>query len=1033
MKNIPFLMSTYNIHQYYTQIEKSIHYGGSKNERSIRRPFEDLINSYAIPRDLLLIPELDFLTPFGKKVTPDGTLKDALRLDWGYWESKDTNDDLGREIERKFAAGYPNSNILFEDSQTAILFRQGSELGRCPVQELEPLHHLLTDFVSYTRPEVKGFRQALEQLKSDLPQIARTLREMIDKQNLDNSSFKQAQTNFLSLCKESINIDITSAEIDEMLIQHILTEDIFVSIFDDTMFHQENNISKELQKLENTFFTGNVKRATLNNIKPYYSVIKSSASQIADHKEKKHFLKVMYENFYKAYNPKAADKLGIVYTPNEIVKFMVDSTDYLLYKHFNKFLESDGVEILDPATGTGTFISDILEHLPKNKLVHKYKNEIHCNEVSILPYYIANLNIEATFKQKMGYYEEYPNICFVDTLDNIGFGFSGKQTSLFGSMSAENAERVKAQNARKISVIIGNPPYNAKQENYNYQNANRTYKQIDKRIKDTFIKNGTAQNQIVVYDMYTRFYRWAMDRINDNGIIAFITNRSFIDSRSFDGFRKSIQEEYTYAYIIDTKSDVRANPKISGTKNNVFGIQTGVAIMFLIKQTKERGQKCQIRYTSMLDEWTRKEKLSWFDEHHLKEIDFDFIIPDAKQNWINQSENDFETLLPIIDKRAKGKGTAQSVFKLFTSGIKTQRDEWVYDFNKEALSKRMAFFIDVYNLTLNKLNFENKFDIKWDRELEGYLKRRVSKKFEKNKIITSLYRPFIKQHFYFDKHFNGMTYQWIDIYSSNQINYFIAFNTVGNNKDFHCLGTDKIIDLHATGDSQCLPLYRYDGNGNRLDNITDWGLQQFIVNYKDDSITKEAIFHYTYAVLHHPEYRTKYGLNLKREFPRLPFYTNFDQWVIWGKALMDLHIKYETVTPYALERREGKPGPQQPTLFSLPIPKTQLPQADTPLAGKLPKVYLKTDKSAGAIIIDELTTLTGVPAIAWEYKLGNRSALEWVLDQYKEKKPSDPTIAAKFNTYRFADYKEHVIDLLQRVCTVSVETMKVIDQMPKTD
>ncbi|GAB4035432.1 hypothetical protein GCM10028774_24790 [Spirosoma jeollabukense] len=1026
-------MSTYNIHQYYTQIEKSIHYGGSKNERSIRRPFEDLINSYAIPRDLLLIPELDFLTPFGKKVTPDGTLKDALRLDWGYWESKDTNDDLGREIERKFAAGYPNSNILFEDSQTAILFRQGSELGRCPVQELEPLHHLLTDFVSYTRPEVKGFRQALEQLKSDLPQIARTLREMIDKQNLDNSSFKQAQTNFLSLCKESINIDITSAEIDEMLIQHILTEDIFVSIFDDTMFHQENNISKELQKLENTFFTGNVKRATLNNIKPYYSVIKSSASQIADHKEKKHFLKVMYENFYKAYNPKAADKLGIVYTPNEIVKFMVDSTDYLLYKHFNKFLESDGVEILDPATGTGTFISDILEHLPKNKLVHKYKNEIHCNEVSILPYYIANLNIEATFKQKMGYYEEYPNICFVDTLDNIGFGFSGKQTSLFGSMSAENAERVKAQNARKISVIIGNPPYNAKQENYNYQNANRTYKQIDKRIKDTFIKNGTAQNQIVVYDMYTRFYRWAMDRINDNGIIAFITNRSFIDSRSFDGFRKSIQEEYTYAYIIDTKSDVRANPKISGTKNNVFGIQTGVAIMFLIKQTKERGQKCQIRYTSMLDEWTRKEKLSWFDEHHLKEIDFDFIIPDAKQNWINQSENDFETLLPIIDKRAKGKGTAQSVFKLFTSGIKTQRDEWVYDFNKEALSKRMAFFIDVYNLTLNKLNFENKFDIKWDRELEGYLKRRVSKKFEKNKIITSLYRPFIKQHFYFDKHFNGMTYQWIDIYSSNQINYFIAFNTVGNNKDFHCLGTDKIIDLHATGDSQCLPLYRYDGNGNRLDNITDWGLQQFIVNYKDDSITKEAIFHYTYAVLHHPEYRTKYGLNLKREFPRLPFYTNFDQWVIWGKALMDLHIKYETVTPYALERREGKPGPQQPTLFSLPIPKTQLPQADTPLAGKLPKVYLKTDKSAGAIIIDELTTLTGVPAIAWEYKLGNRSALEWVLDQYKEKKPSDPTIAAKFNTYRFADYKEHVIDLLQRVCTVSVETMKVIDQMPKTD
>ncbi len=255
----------------------------------------------------------------------------------------------------------------------------------------------------------------------------------------------------------------------------------------------------------------------------------------------------------------------------------------------------------------------------------------------------------------MGYYEEFPNICFMDTLDNVGFSFGGNQTNLFGTMSAENAVRVKAQNARKISVIIGNPPYNANQQNENDNNKNREYfgdrkKKIggvDGRIRETFIAQSTAQ-KTKVYDMYARFYRWAMDRLDQNGVVAFITNRSFIDSRTFDGFRKCVQQDFAYAYIIDTKSDVRANPKISGTKNNVFGIQAGVAVMFLVKQPKPAGEKCQIRYVTMPDEWTRKEKLTWFEEHPLEKIGFDFITPDAKGNWINQADNNFDSLLPVI-------------------------------------------------------------------------------------------------------------------------------------------------------------------------------------------------------------------------------------------------------------------------------------------------------------------------------------------------------------------------------------------------
>ncbi len=1036
-------MSLQTISQYYADVDRVVQYGGNRKETAIRTSFYNLLNQYAQPRDLFLIPELDYRLPNGKTIYPDGTLKDALRLDWGYWESKDTSDDLAREIQKKFTAGYPNANILFEDSQTAVLFQDGAEVGRCAVRNPTELDRLLTNFVSFTRPEIKTFRHALAQFSADVPQISDALRDMIAKQNADNQAFRAAQTAFLTLCQTSINPDVTTADVHEMLIQHILTEEIFTTVFDDPAFHQENNISQELHKLENTFFTGAVKRNTLDTIKPYYVVIRTEASRIANHTEKQRFLKVMYENFYKAYNPKAADRLGIVYTPDEIVKFMLQSTDHLLHQHFGKILASDGVQILDPATGTGTFITDLLDYLPKDKLAHKYRHEIHCNEVAILPYYIANLNIEATFKQKMGYYEPFPNICFMDTLDNMAFNFAGNQTNIFGGLSAENALRVKAQNERKISVIIGNPPYNANQQNENDNNKNREYFAdrkkklggIDGRIRQTFIAQSTAQ-KTKVYDMYARFFRWAMDRIDaeKGGIIAYITNRSFIDSRTFDGFRKCIQDEFSFAYIVDTKSDVRANPKISGTKNNVFGIQAGVAVMFLVKLPRKEtkpGDKCQIRYVSMPDEWTRLEKLTWFQDNPLKTIGFDFITPDQNANWLNMVENDFETLLPVV---SENKG--ESVFRLSANAIKTNRDEWVYDFDRQTLLRKCQYFVEIYNEEVGKGFVDNEgldYSIKWSRDLKNKL---ISKKriiFNEGKVVKSGWRPFTNQFFYSEKIMG-------DVFTQNHVEMFglkldkpnrtINLSGTSAMKPFQVLCSDGPTDYEFVEKNQCLPLYRYDAAGNRIDNITDWGRAQFVAHYGDDSIMKEAIFHYTYAVLHHPAYRTKYELNLKREFPRLPFYQDFAQWAAWGKALMGLHIDYETVTPYALVRRDAVPKEKvvATPLFSETIGKNQL--AQTPVAAKAPKPRLKADEQAGQIEIDDQTTLSGIPPEAWQYRLGNRSALAWVLDQYKEKKPTDPTIAERFDTYRFADYKEHVIGLLARVCTVSVETMRLVNQMP---
>ena len=1013
-------MSVQAIQQYYTKVEKLIQYGGSKNETSIRSAFQNLLEQYCVEKNLILVPELEYKTKYGSTVEPDGTLKDALRQDWGYWESTDTFDTLDEEISKKIEKGYPTTNILFEDSQTAVLFQNGIEVSRADFKDENALHALLVAFVGYEPKEVQTFRAAIEKFKQDLPDLVTELRQLIEEQAEKNSAFAQARTDFLELCRESINPHIVMADIREMLIQHILTEDIFITIFSNAQFHEENNISRELKKITQTFFVGAIHKNILLKIDPYINIIKAAASNISDHHEKQRFLKVFYENFYKAYNPAGADRLGIIYTPNEIVRFIVDGADHLINKHFNRVLGDKDVEILDPATGTGTFITELIEHLPKNILPYKYENEIHCNEVAILPYYIANLNIEYTFFQKMNQYSEFKNICFVDTLDNLGFYFDKKQ-SHFLSISTENLERIKHQNQRKISVIIGNPPYNANQLNENENNKNREYPQIDKRIKDTYIKNSTAQ-KTKLYDMYSRFIRWASDRLAPNGVLAFITNRSLIDARTYDGFRKVVADEFSDIYIVDLGGDVRANPKLSGPKNNVFAIQTGVAITFFVKKETDKSSPCKIYYTRRPEMETAREKLQFLSSTKFEELPFTHIIPDKNNNWVNLTENDWDDLVPAASTETKLGNISlehKAIFKLYSLGVVTNRDDWVYDLNSDALTRKVKFFINFYNQQVTKLSGTATSDeivklldytIKWTRAVKKDITKGITYKFQPDCIRDCLYRPFIRKKLYFNRQLNEMQYQNPLIFpSANTENRVIFFNGT-NNVHWNPLASKILVDLNAVyGGSQCLPLYRYDNLGNKVDNITDWALKLFKKHYKDSKITKEAIFHYVYAIIHYPAYREKYAINLKREFPRIPFYENFHQWETWGRKLMNLHLNYEVVRPYPLKRINLKANKAKPTIK--------------------PKAILKTDKQAGTINLDKVTTIKGIPKVVWEYKLGNRSAIEWILEYYKERKPKDPTILEKFNTYRFADYKDQVIDLLQRVCTVSIETMKIIKEM----
>lgn len=1012
-------MSQLLINQYLADLDRLRRVSGANRESVVREAFKDLLKAWGRSRDLQFIPEHEYITPTKERRYIDGALLHGLRVPFGYWEAKDTDDDLDEEIVKKFRRGYPQTNIIFEDSTKAILIQSGQEIIRCAVDDVEKLQKLLELFFGYQRPEIANFRKAIEQFKLDLPAVLTALRERVDGAYASNKAFAAAARAFLDQARETINPSVTDADVREMLIQHVLTEDIFARVFGDSDFHRENNVAKALYALERLFFRGDVKQQTLHALEPYYAAIRSTAALIQSHSEKQGFLKAIYENFYKVYNPKAADRLGVVYTPNEIVRFMVESADWLCEKHFGKSLIDSNVEILDPATGTGTFIVEILEHFRGRPaaLKFKYVNELHANEVAILLYYVANLNIEATYATITEEYAEFPNLCFVDTLDNtdaLKTHIGQHYGDLVGGISPENVERIKRQNERKISVIIGNPPYNANQQNENDNNKNRVYPEIDKRIKATYIKQSAAQ-KTKLYDMYTRFLRWASDRIEEDGIISFVSNSSFLHKHSFDGFRAVAEGEFNELWVLDLKGDARTsgeNRKRQG--GNIFGdqIKVGIAVYCFVKKRGTQGFR--IFYDAVRDYAKADEKIE-FVHAPFRERKMVVLRPDAKHNWLNITSNDFGNFIPAATKDAKATriaGQEQAIFKLYSLGVSTNRDEWLYDFDARVLARKVCDLIAAYDAVSEDVE-EFPDTLKWSETLKRRKRAGKSEPFSATRIRRIAYRPFVAESLYQSPLFIDRPGLTGELFPPQGANRAICFSDISSCTSYCVLAVDRLADLHfgaAVDGYQQVARYRYAA-GQRLDNITDWALAQFCSHYGERSgITKDDIFGYVYGVMHDPIYREIYAVNLRREFPRIPFYPNFRRWQDWGQTLLDLHISYETVEPF-------------------PLVRTDLPDKKVRAAGQMPSVILKADRENGIILLDAETQLAGVPPEAWGYQLGNRSAIEWVLDQHKERTPKDPTIRQKFNTYRFADYKERAIDLLMRVATVSVNTVKIVEAM----
>ena len=998
------------IHKYRDAHTQTVLHGGSLNEQTIRQDFINLINAFAQERNLRLIPELR--DPSNNTI-PDGTLKDQYQCTYGTYEAKDPKDDLDQHIQIKLQnKGYTSDNILFENAKIAVLYQDGKEVQRIDITNDKALENIIRQFLDFKRQEIQDFQQAVQTFKNNIPDLLTSLRTLIHKAQ-HKVQFTHQRNAFLKQCQAQINPNITNQDIREMIIQHFLTSKLFNSVFTEVDFHRDHHLASKIDQLCRLALDKTIRYDFEMKNQHFYKTLEIKARAITNHHDKQGFLKTLYEEFYKAYNPKAADRLGVVYTPNEIIRFMIQTSDLLLLRHFKTSLSQKNVNILDPATGTGTFITELIDFLPKAHLKSKYKDEIFASEVAILPYYIASLNIEYTYRQKMKNYEPFENIAFVDTLDNeAALDQVKQQKKMRFGITEENVRRIEEQNKAKISVIIGNPPYNANQQNYNDQNANRKYEAIDQKIKTTFAKASTAQ-KLKLEDMYVRFYRWAIDRLDPKkgGIVAFITNNSFLTARGFDGFRQWIYQDFDYLYIIDLGGNIRANYGKKLKLGNVFGIQVGVCISFLIK-TSVKNERQKLFYHALEDQQSKESKLNILKGLRFEEIDFEEIMPDANHNWLDLTDNDFEDLLPLCSKQtklSKVKFKEQALFKLYSLGINTARDAWVYDFDTANLKRKVDFFCKYfekiksdYDSLSDKKDFKDT-TLKYTSELVAHLDKKSRLEFNPSRIRLGLFRPFIKKYTYFDKIITHRIYQQDNIFSiidKERDNKVIQFSGLSHSKSFHCLATNLLPCLDNIEKGQCLPRYRYNQDGHKIDNITDWGLKQFRKHYPSLEISKDDIFDYVYAVLHCPKYRQTYEQNLKRDLPRIPFYEDFEKWAAAGKKLLNLHLNYESVDPYPLRRLEVKVD--------------------------YVKVKLKADKAAGEIMIDSQTRLGGIPAAAWAYELGNRSALEWVLDQYKEKGIRDKTVREKFNAYHFSDYKEGVIVLLQKVARVSVETAGII-------
>lgn len=852
---------------------------------------------------------------------------------------------------------------------------------------------------------------------------------------LDDTKHREAFQEFLNGLQNNLNPSITEENAIEMLSQHLITKPVFDALFEGYEFTNKNPVSVSMQTMLDLLEEQALEKET-QTLEKFYASVKERASGIDNAVGKQSIIKELYDKFFNTAFPKMAERLGIVYTPIEVVDFIIKSADDALRQEFGVGLSDKGVHILDPFTGTGTFIVRMLQSglIKPEDLPYKFQNEMHANEIVLLAYYVAAINIEETYHDLTGEYHPFEGMVLTDTFQMQEGEGSLKGTNAF----PENSQRAKKQNKNDIRVIVGNPPYSAGQGSQNDGNQNMVYTKLDERIRNTYAMSATAGNVRNLYDSYIRAVRWASDRIKDKGIVCYVSNGSFIDSNNMDGLRKCLVDEFSAIYCFNLRGNQRTSGETSrmeGGKIFGSGSRASIAITMLVKNPETKG-KCKLFYHDIGDYLSREDKLKILSDFgSIKGMKWRNITPNSSNDWINQRDPAFDKFISLGSKE---KTTEPLIFGSYALGLTTNRDAWAYNFSSQNLNLNMKRMVDFYNSQVDEfmasgqkqdvdkfINTDPKL-ISWSRALKGHLSKFNKHSFQEDSIVHGGYRPFCKQNVYFNRTFNEYVYSLPKFFPTKSDNLAICVTGIGASKGFSSLIVDSVPNLHFHDTGQCFPLYFYEDSGShgslfetgkqseytRRDNILDATLTTFRKAY-DSNIAKEDIFYYVYGILHSIEYKSRFETDLKKLLPRIPLAKDFWSFSNNGRSLAKWHLNYETVEPYPVVESSG----------SLIIdPKSHF-KVTKMTFGKNSKAVDKT-----TIIYNSNITLTGIPLEAYEYVVNGKSAIEWIMERYQFTRDKDSQITNDPNDW--SDDPRYIIDLVKRIVRVSMETMKIVNSLP---
>lgn len=873
-----------------------------------------------------------------------------------------------------------------------------------------------------------GNRREWSDWAEDVGEICQAQIKHIKKVIDGNKNSQKALADFTQELKATLNGELDEDSVIEMLGQHVVIKPVLAALFKEYPFADENPISKAMTEILSKLDQDGMNKCTAL-LEPFYADVARRMRSANDPEIRQTLIKDLFDKFFKVAFPKMKDKLGIVYTPIEIVDFINKSVDYLLRKEFNKSLADHDLHILDPFTGTGSFIVRMMQSglIGKEDLKYKYNHDLHANEIVPLAYYIASMNIETAYHDIIKDAEYKPNDIMVWT-DTFA---ENQKSDLFKTPLSENNKKQENENNAEIRVIIGNPPYSVGQKSQNDDNANEHYEKLDNRLRETYVARTNATLKGKIFDSYTRAYRWAADRIHDSGIVAFITNAGWLDSASYDGMRKCMVEEFSSIYLYHLKGNARTSgEQRRKEKDNVFGegSRAPVAIVFLVKNP-DSPEKGKIYFHAVDDYLTREQKLAEIRSFgSVQNMNWNEITPDKHGDWLNQRDDSYFKFM-----RLDGKKTQEPyIFKNFSLGVVTSRDTWVYNSSADVVKKNVNQLISFYNSEVDRAKSDPAFTINmdpkkinWDSpQKRNVIKGIYSDAFNGNKLYMSLYRPFFKQVLYFDRYWNNCVYQMPNIFpSKDSENLVISVAGVGN-KEFSCLISDKITCYDCLEKSQNFPRYIYNEN-ERIDAITDEALTHFQSAYygHDSEISKDDIFYYIYGILNSPEYREKYANNLSKELPRIPRVASFEQFKAFaeaGRELADLHLNYETQPEYSGVEIKGEGSGNYYV--------TQMKW------GKIPGKTGNAAKDKTVLFYNNDITVSDIPLEAQEYVVNKKSALDWVVERACYSQDKKTGIVNDFNQYALEiGNPRYPLELFLKIITVSVKSVKIIKALPKLE